>query len=232
MLATFKPTAQTEPEVAKQTGALLAQGAKGHAVLHDIDVYVAGINAYLRTHNHSLGPFSGVSNFSRTDIYAFSALKDQFVGEGGGQEAANAEFLSGLERRLGAGADGGRGMTCARSMILRHRSASPGTCSSSPHLAVRPAMWYSTTAVCRGPPPTLGVDRSRRAKASNILMVSGARSASDHPIMVAGPQIGYYYPGLTLEMDLHAPGISQRGVTTAPSQATSLSGAVRTTRGR
>ena len=33
-----------------------------------------------------------------------------------------------------------------------------------------------------------------RAHASNELMVSGARSATHHPIMVAGPQIGYYYP--------------------------------------
>ena len=38
--------------------------------------------------------------------------------------------------------------------------------------------------------------RPRTARhASNELMVSGARSATHHPIMVAGPQIGYYYPG-------------------------------------
>src|SRR5512138_2512904 len=46
------------------------------------------------------------------------------------------------------------------------------------------------------------------AQASNVLMVSGARSANHHPLMVAGPQIGYYYPGFTLEMDLHGPGIN------------------------
>ena len=34
--------------------------------------------------------------------------------------------------------------------------------------------------------------------------------------MVAGPQIGYFYPGLTLEVDEQGPGISQRGVTSAP----------------
>lgn len=37
-LQSFKPSAQTETEVAKQTGALLAAGAKGRAVLHDLDV--------------------------------------------------------------------------------------------------------------------------------------------------------------------------------------------------
>ena len=55
-----------------------------------------------------------------------------------------------------------------------------------------------------------------RAHASNELMVSGARSATHHPIMVAGPQIGYFYPGLTMEKDLEGPGISQRGATAAP----------------
>ncbi len=55
-----------------------------------------------------------------------------------------------------------------------------------------------------------------RAHASNALMVSGARSSTHHPIMVAGPQIGYFYPGLTMEMDLEGPGISQRGATAAP----------------
>src|ERR1700722_7366214 len=39
-LASFKPTAQTQTEVAKQTNVLLAAGAKGQAVLHDVDVYL------------------------------------------------------------------------------------------------------------------------------------------------------------------------------------------------
>jgi hypothetical protein len=49
-----------------------------------------------------------------------------------------------------------------------------------------------------------------------VLMVSGARSATHHPIMVAGPQIGYYYPGFTTEIDVNAPGVHERGVTSAP----------------
>ena len=59
------------------TGALLAAGAKGRAVLHDIDVYLQGINAYLRTYGHTLGPFTRVAALTRTDIYAFDALKSQ-----------------------------------------------------------------------------------------------------------------------------------------------------------
>jgi acyl-homoserine lactone acylase PvdQ len=62
----------------------------------------------------------------------------------------------------------------------------------------------------------MAVQRDFRGHASNALLVSGKRSATHHPIMVAGPQIGYYYPGLTLEMDLQGPGISERGVTSVP----------------
>ena len=40
--------------------------------------------------------------FTRNDIYALNALKDQFVGEGGGDEAVRSEFLSALQRKFGA----------------------------------------------------------------------------------------------------------------------------------
>jgi acyl-homoserine lactone acylase PvdQ len=62
----------------------------------------------------------------------------------------------------------------------------------------------------------LAVQRDYRGHASNELMVSGKRSVTHHPIIVAGPQIGYYYPGLTQEMDLEGPGIHQVGAMAAP----------------
>src|SRR3954452_2117112 len=42
----FKPTKQTDAIVAKQSGEIRKQGAKGRQLLHDIDTYVAGINAW------------------------------------------------------------------------------------------------------------------------------------------------------------------------------------------
>jgi acyl-homoserine lactone acylase PvdQ len=55
------------------------------------------------------------------------------------------------------------------------------------------------------------VAAERRRYASNYLMVAGSRSTNGHPLFVGGPQIGYFYPGLTLEMDLKGPGIEARG---------------------
>ena len=49
-----------------------------------------------------------------------------------------------------------------------------------------------------------------------MLMATGRRSTSGRPLMVGGPQIGYFYPGLMLEMDLKGPGWQARGATAAP----------------
>ena len=209
-LENFKPTAQTEREIAKQTKSLLAHGAEGRAVLHDIDVYLDGINAAFKAEGSTAAPFT------RNDIYALNALKDQFVGEGGGDEAVRSEFLTALQRKFGA--KKGRGVwddlreandpEAPASVPGKVRFQAPPK-NDSGNVNLDPGSMTSgaTKALAAFEP---------RTHASNELMVSGARSATHHPIMVAGPQIGYFYPGLTMEEDLEGPGISQRGATAAP----------------
>jgi acyl-homoserine lactone acylase PvdQ len=210
-LQTFKPSAQTEAEVGKQTNALMAQGAKGKAILHDIDVYLQGINAYFSSQGSTSPPFT------RTDIYAFNALKDQFVGEGGGNEAVTSVFLSSLQKRLGKV----KGLKVWND--LREPNDPEAPVSVPGHVQFQPPPTSTSGNVqldagSLSPAATTAMDVQRqwRGHASNALLVSGARSATHHPIMVAGPQIGYYYPGLTLEMDLEGPGIHQDGVSAAP----------------
>ncbi len=210
-LQTFKPSAQTENEVGKQTSALLAAGAKGRAVLHDIDVYLQGINAYLAFTHSSDAPFT------RTDIYAFNALKDQFVGEGGGDQAERSEFLSALQRKLGAR----KGLAVWNDLREANDPDAPVSVPGRVQFQAPPKSMSGNVILDPGSLSTsasaaLDTERTYRGHMSNVLMVSGARSVTHHPIMVAGPQIGYYYPGLTLEMDLQGPGIDERGVTTAP----------------
>src|SRR3954468_3505919 len=94
-LRTFAPSPQTEAEIARQTGVLRRAGRRGRRVLHDIDVYVTGINAQLRASG------SGTIPWTRNDIYALNALKGQLVGQGGGDEARRSMFLAGLQQRLG-----------------------------------------------------------------------------------------------------------------------------------
>jgi acyl-homoserine lactone acylase PvdQ len=210
-LASFTPTTQTERTVAAQTQALLAHGAEGRAVLHDLRVYLEGINAYLRASGSRAAPFT------LSDMYAFNAIKDQFVGEGGGNQAANAEFLSALERKLGRR----RGYAVWNDL---REAYDPGAPASVPgHVELQPRPVSTTGNVILDPGSLspqavadLATERDFRGHASNELMISASRSATHHPIMVAGPQIGYYYPGFTTEVVLNAPGIHQRGVTAAP----------------
>lgn len=210
-LKNFVPSTQTEAEVAKQSQVLAAAGTKGRAVLHDIDQFTSGINAYYRrTGNHA-------APWTRNDVFALDALKGQFVGEGGGDEARRSMLLNGLQTQLGMA----KGLAVFNDL---REPADPETPVSVPgSLAFQPPPTSTSGNVtldngsltpvptAASPPPP-----SEPTHASNALLISGSRSSNHHPLMVAGPQIGYYYPGLTLEMDLHGPGINARGATTAP----------------
>ncbi len=207
----FTPTQQTENEVARQTTALLAAGPEGRAVLHDIDVYLQGINSYMRLHDPNAAPFT------RTDIYAFNALKDQFVGEGGGQQAADGELLSSLAQHLGKT----RGYEVWNDLREANDPEAPVSVPGTVHLQAPPTsatgnVMLDPGSLSRAAHATLDERAAVKTYASNALLVSAARSATHHPIMVAGPQIGYYYPGLTMEEALQGPGIDQRGASTAP----------------
>src|SRR4029077_10180410 len=48
-------------------------------------------------------------------------------------------------------------------------------------------------------------------KASNALLIGAKRSATGHPLFVAGPQVGYFFPEFFAEMDLEGGGVSVRG---------------------
>jgi acyl-homoserine lactone acylase PvdQ len=210
-LKSFKPSAQTQAVVSKQTGELRAAGANGRGALHDLNVYLQGINTYDAIHNPTEAPFT------LNDIYAFNALKDQFVGEGGGDESVRSEFLTSLRRRLGFK----RGTKVWND--LREANDPEAPASVPGHVQFQPPP-KSTSGNVNLDPSSLSASATKaiqvaqdvRNHASNSLLVSGKRSSTHHPIMVGGPQIGYFYPGLTLEMDLEGPGISQRGVTSAP----------------
>src|SRR3712207_3532757 len=82
----FEPSAQANRIVARQTRVLQQAGPRGVQLLHDIDVYLSGINAWLAANSPN------TPKFTRNDIYAFNAVKGQFLGEGGGAEPASSQL--------------------------------------------------------------------------------------------------------------------------------------------
>jgi acyl-homoserine lactone acylase PvdQ len=219
-LQSFTPSAQTEAELAKQTDVLQAAGAEGVAVLRDIDTFISGINAYLAEHSPSTQPWT------RNDVYALNAVKGQFVGEGGGGEARRSQFLGGLQERLGAK----QGMSVFNDLRQFTNEDSVTTLDrrfrygdipkkAKGSVVLDPGSYQPVAAVAPSAlsAPKQGVARElQRARASNTLLVDAAHSATGHPLMVGGPQIGYFYPGFTWEIDMHAPGLQWRGATSAP----------------
>jgi acyl-homoserine lactone acylase PvdQ len=214
-LKQFTPSQQTIDEVHKQRQVLLDAGTEGKAVVHDIDTYVGGLNAYIDANS------PGTPHFTDTDIFALNALKDQFVGEGGGDEARRSQFLGGLEHRLGVkkgysvfndlrqNLNAGSPTTVDGKFNYEHapkKPGSPGSVVLDPHsFTPTPAAKVSGVAANTEP----------RRQASNELMIEKKYSTTGHPELVGGPQIGYFYPGFTDEMDMHAGDLQWRGATSA-----------------
>ena len=140
----------------------------------------------------------------------------QLFGEGGGAEAPRSQLLSALRKRLG----GRRGQALFDD-LSEHDDADTSSTLSRPAPYERiPARTPGSVALDAGSfrPRTFGRAAASAAAtphrwASNFLIVGSQHSASGHPLFVGGPQIGYFYPGLTLEADVKGPGFEARGAT-------------------
>ena len=214
-LKSFKPSAQTEAVVARQSTVLKRAGKEGKQVLHDIDTYIAGINAEYKAVGSSAAPWT------RNDVFALDALKGQFVGQGGGDEARRTQFFSALTGKLGFA----RGLQVFNDLRQHNDPAMPASIdgrfpyeplpkrpSATGNVLIDPGSYAPVSAVAGQAASAAHVQH----QASNTLMITASRSATHHPLMVGGPQIGYFYPGLTYEIDMNAPGLRWRGATSAP----------------
>jgi len=222
-LANFQPSSQTETEISKQTNALKKAGKEGKAVLRDIDTYIGGINDYLAAESPA------TPRWTRNDVYALNALKDQFLGEGGGDEARRSQFLGTLIKQLGAK----KGWKVFNDLRQHTNPESPTSIdgrfpyepipsNKSGSVIIDPGSYKPVNPVQGATASSLSAHTSSldslepRHQASNTLMITKKKSATGRPLMVGGPQIGYFAPGLTYEIDMNAPHLKWRGATSAP----------------
>ncbi|HEY8583743.1 MAG TPA: penicillin acylase family protein [Capillimicrobium sp.] len=190
----------------EQTAALEAAGAEGRSLLADIDAYVDGMNARREVDDLDTAPFT------RVDVYAVNALAGQIFGQGGGDESRRSMLLDGLRDRLGPEA----GQRVFDDLTEAMDEDTPVTITKRFPYAATPKSRAGNAIIDNG---SMGAATRRNVSTatrahqnmSNFLLVGGDRSTNGHPLFVGGPQIGYFYPGLTLEMDLKAPGIEARG---------------------
>jgi acyl-homoserine lactone acylase PvdQ len=196
---TFVPSAEAEAFLANELDAVRAQGALGRRMLAIVEAYAAGVNAWYRARGIPATPFTA------NDVVASAALIAARFGANGGQEVANAMFLDALEGRLGA-AD-------ARRVFADLRQA------DDPEAPVTLPGRFPYEEPASPAPGSVVVDDgsftgaplAQPAFASNALLVGAKRSQTGHPLFVAGPQVGYFFPEFFAEMELAGGGFATRG---------------------
>jgi acyl-homoserine lactone acylase PvdQ len=204
-LRKFEPSAQAKRFVARQITLLKTHGRKGEQLIADIRAYVAGINAQNR---EALRP---IKKWTVNDVISVASLIGAVFGKGGGDEVKRAVFLSALEQRLGAAA----GLQAWNDLREVNDPEAPVTLDHAFPYEHIPASRIGNAIVDSGPTAAASVSEigPPAARASNALLVGAKRSANGHPLFVAGPQVGYFYPEILMEVDLHGGGIDARGVT-------------------
>src|SRR5262245_1155062 len=200
--SSFVPSAQTEDLVTAQQQKLVrAYGAKGRQMLRDLAAYADGVTAGFQQSGGLDRPWTV------NDAIAITAFIGSIFGNGGGDEVRNSEFLARLRAQLGAK----RGSHAFVDLMAANDPESPVT--------MRRRFFYGVSGgnVPRG---SLLVDPGSvqlaapgvpRRLASNFLVASPERSATRETLFVAGPQLGYSYPGIVLEASLHGPGLLAQG---------------------
>ena len=196
---TFVPSPEAEAFLANQLDAVRSQGETGRRLLAIIQAFAAGINGYYRAAGIPATPFTA------NDVVASAALIAARFGTSGGQEVSNAMFLGALEKRLGP--------TDARQVFADVREA------NDPEAPVSVPGKFPQMQVSSPSPGSVVIDDGSfvgsmpppPALASNALLVGAKRSASRHPLFVAGPQVGYFFPEFFAEMELSGGGFAVRG---------------------
>jgi acyl-homoserine lactone acylase PvdQ len=200
------PSATTEATLGAQFALARKRGKRGRDLVREVDAYAAGINAYF---TKARAP---VERWTRNDTIAAAALIAAQFGVGGGDETRRAEFLGELQVWLGAAQgrqvwndlreqqDLETPVTAPKAFVYGRNATEVGN--------VIPDVGSIGTSALR----TAAAVQAQRKSMSNALVVSGRRSSSGRPIYVAGPQVGYFYPGFFLEIDLHGGGFNARGV--------------------
>ncbi len=209
---TFVPSASTEALVTRQQKLLVdTYGDKGRQILVDAQNYADGINAFNTAHN--LGQPPATVN----DVIAVTAFIGSIFGAGGGGEAANADLLANLQQQLGTV----KGYRAWDDVMLADDPEAPTTIDKRFNYpvftggAVKGSVVIdanSVQSIDPTVPPAQAEAAPPRKQASNFLVTAPWRSASGDSQAVMGPQLGYYYPEIVYQEDLHGPGINAQGV--------------------
>jgi acyl-homoserine lactone acylase PvdQ len=205
----FTPSAQAVSFVAEQKNSLIEKGPEGEQVLKDLGDWAEGVNAYEGT----LGAERILPPVNATSAMAGFAFIGAIFGNGGGNEVTNSNFLAQLQAKLGVNG----GLKVFRDLKEVNDPEAPTTTSKA----------FPYDGVPKGPTPgalvidpgsessaaaaAASAEAASKRTASNFLLAGSEHSADRHPLAVMGPQLGYFYPEIVMQADLHGGGIDAQG---------------------
>ena len=214
-------------------------GPHGAQVQEDVRNFFAGMNRYVAearldptkmpVEYQALGYANGPDLFEPPDIIPIAIPILAIQGVGGGNELKSALVLQAARSRFGR-RKGTRVWRDLRELddpeapttVLKKRFrnqvpakrgvkgsvALPDPGSVKEISAARGGPPSSSTAVRGSLAPSLRFDHAF----SNALLVSARESESGRPLMVAGPQTGYFTAQPLIEVDAHGPGMEASGI--------------------
>ncbi|MGW6707141.1 penicillin acylase family protein, partial [Streptomyces sp. NPDC054956] len=220
------------------------EGERGRLAMEDAQAYVDGINAYrvqskngryfpgeyvLTGHINSITNAGEIQPFKLTDLIALASVVGGLFGGGGGGEVQAALSLLSAQQKYGLEegtrvwesfreredpeavltVHDGSSFPYAQKPANPQGTALPDAGSVTAEQLVYDRTGSAATAATASPPKVM------KQSMSNALLVSGAKTASGHPVAVFGPQTGYLAPQLLMLQELQGPGISARGASFA-----------------
>ncbi|NUS12432.1 MAG: penicillin acylase family protein [Streptomyces sp.] len=231
-------------QLANNTGARGRQAlADAQAYVDGINAYITAAKngryfpgEYVLTgHVDAITNAGTIEPFQLTDLIALASVIGALFGTGGGGEVQSALSLLAAQQKYGV-ADGttvwesfrerddpeatstvhdGSSFPYAGKPAVAQGEALPDPGSVTAEPLVYDATGGATQSTTASPGVLPGNLFSTRKGMSNALVVSGAHTASGHPVAVFGPQTGYFAPQLLMLQELQGPGISARGASFA-----------------
>jgi acyl-homoserine lactone acylase PvdQ len=226
-----------EADLTAQVNAFMSAGAEGQQIHDDATAYIAGVNQYVSeaTSDPTKLPAEYPAlqqvpqQFKLEDVVAIASLVGGIFGKGGGGELSNHCGLKRLAAEVGSAAT-------ARAIfddlhVAHEPEAPPTSRTPTPYMSdLGPVNPDANPDVdcdslqpidTNGPPLQTLLDAISSggltglhipSLMSNALLLGGDHTRTGAPIVVFGPQTGYYMPQLLVEKDVHGPGIDARGV--------------------
>ncbi|WP_459753343.1 penicillin acylase family protein [Streptomyces sennicomposti] len=191
----------------------------------------------LTGHKDAITNSGAIDHFKVTDLVALASVVGSLFGSGGGGEVDNALSLLAAQAKYGV-EEGTRVWESFRerndpeAVLTLHDGQSfpyaakpanprgqalpdPGSVTDEPLVYDRTGGAAGAAAESATTTAAKSTLSSARRGMSNALVVSGAHTASGHPVAVFGPQTGYFAPQLLLLQEIQGPGISARGASFA-----------------